>query len=342
MKTPARQSIIAWFNLTRLGAAARGVLPFFLGTIIAWSGGYEINLPILFLSSTAVLSIMVATFLVNEYFDYETDLLNKDFHRLSGGSRILVLGLVPKRRALYSAYSLFGLAAVIGLVLHFYFETGPLTIPLGALAILTGYFYTAEPLKLSYRSLGELAIWFTCGWLATALGYYLQTGEINAIVSLVSLPGATSVFLLILINEIPDIASDSLSGKRNLAVTLGKRNALVLYCFLLIGCWLNILAIVPFAIPWTTGLFSLSLLPIIGLNLLDIKRNPANRQTLERLSVRTMLFDHLITLIYSAAFVLAGISTGGMDRELVIIILCYLVTFMLEGTSLLFSPRIQR
>jgi 1,4-dihydroxy-2-naphthoate octaprenyltransferase len=341
MKITAKQSIIAWLNLTRLGAAARGMLPFFLGTVIAWSAGYQINILIFFLSSTAVLSIMVSTFLVNEYYDYETDTLNKDFHRLSGGSRVLVIGLVPKRQALYSAYWLLGLAAVIGLVLYFYFKTGPLTIPLGALAILIGYFYTAKPLNLSYRSIGELAIWFTCGWLATILGYYLQTGQITTMVSLVSLPGATSVFLLILINEIPDIGSDSVSGKRSLAVILGKRNALLLYSLLLVGCWLNMLAIIPFGIPWNTGLFSFALWPIIWLNLLDIKRSPADRQTLEKLSVRTMLFDHLITFIYSAAFILVGINAGGIDRELGILILCYLVIFVLEGISLLFSSRTQ-
>ena len=285
---------------------------------------------------------MVATFLINEYFDYDTDHLNTSFHRLSGGSRVLIHGLVPKKLALYSAYCIFGLAAIIGLVIYFYFKTGPLTIPFGVLAVCIGYFYTAKPLRLSYRGMGELSIWLTCGLLATVSGYYLQTGEVTSVISLVSLPGATSVFLLILINEIPDIHSDSLSGKRNLAVILGKRNALLLFSFLLVGGWLNILVIIPFGIPWTTGLFSLVLLPIIVLNLLDIKRLSTSRQMLEKLSVRTMLYDHLVTFIYSAAYILAGIRASNMDRAITIIILCYLAVFILEGMSLLLSSKIQR
>jgi 1,4-dihydroxy-2-naphthoate octaprenyltransferase len=342
MKIPSKHSIIAWLTLIRLGATARGMLPFFLGTVIAWSEGYKIDFLVFSLSSLAVLSIMVSTFLINEYFDYDTDHLNTNFHRLSGGSRVLVRGLVPRKLALYTAHCIFGLAVIIGLVIYFYFKTGPFTIPFGVMAILIGYFYTAKPLKLSYRGMGELSIWFTCGWLATVTGYYLQTGEVTSVISLVSLPGATSVFLLILINEIPDIHSDLISGKRNLAVILGKRKALLLFSFLLVGGWLNILVIIPFGIPWTTGLFSLVLLPIIVLNLMDIKRLSANRQMLERLSVRTMLFDHLVTFIYSAAYIIAGINASSIDRAIIIIILCYLGIFILEGISLLLSLKIQR
>ena len=339
MNGTVKQSIISWLNLIRLGAAARGLLPFFLGTIVAWSTGFVINIPVFFFSSVAILFIMIATFLVNEYFDYETDTLNNSFHRLSGGSRILVLNLVPRKQALYTAFGLFGLAGVIGLILYFGFDTGPLTIPLGALAILAGYFYTARPLKLAYRGIGELAILFTCGWLATILGYYLQTGEITQMVTLISIPGSISIFLLILINEIPDMQSDLLSNKKNLAVILGKRNALLFYSYLSIGCWLVILAIIPFGVPWTTGIFSIVLLPIIVWNILDIRKNPSDKGTLESLSVRTMLFDHFITFIYTTAYIISGINTGRINRVLIIIILCYLAVFALEGMSLLFSSR---
>lgn len=341
MRSVIRQSVIAWLNLVRLGAAARGMLPFFLGTVIAWSAGHPINLPVFFLSSAAVLGIMIATFLVNEYYDYETDLSNRDFHRLSGGSRILVLGLVPRKQAIYAAFALFGFAGILGTIIYLVFKTGPLTVPLGALAILIGYFYSAKPLKLSYRGLGELAIWFTCGWLATVLGYYLQTGEITVMVSLISLPGAISVFLLILINEVPDMASDAGSGKRNLPVILGKHNALILYACLMVSCWLTVLAIIPFGIPRITGLLSLVLLPIIGLNLRDIRGSPPDRRTLEKLSVRSMLFDHLVTFIYTAAFVISGANTNGIDGGIIVVLFCYLAVFALEGMSILVSTRIR-
>lgn len=340
---PQTQSIvIAWLNLMRIGAAARGLLPFFLGTLIAWSRGYAINLPVFFLSSVAVLSIMIATFLVNEYFDYETDAANHGSHRLSGGSRVLVSGLVPRWQALAAAYLLFALAAVCGLALYFSLRTGPLTIPLGTGAILIGYFYTAAPVKLSYRGLGELAIWLTCGWLASVLGYYLQTREIDGTVSLVSLPGAFSVFLLILVNELPDMESDAKSGKRNLAVVLGRDNALRVYAVVTVLCCLIIPAFILTGAPWISGLLSLALWPVAWLNLREIGRKPQDSQSLEKLSVQTMLFDHAVTFVYSVAFIIAGATAGRAGGTLGAILLCYLFVFALEGMSLLIASRVPR
>ena len=338
----AQSMVIAWLNLMRIGAAARGLLPFLLGTVIAWSQGYAISLPVFFLSSVAVLSIMIATFLVNEYFDYGTDSANRSFHKLSGGSRVLVSGLIPRWQSLVGAYFLFALAAVCGLVLYFSLNTGPLTIPFGAAAMLIGYFYTAAPVKLSYRGLGEVAIWFSCGWLATIVGYYLQTGEINSTVSLVSLPGAFSVFLLILVNELPDMESDAGSGKRNLAVILGQGNALRIYFVVTVLCCLIIPAFVFLRAPWISGLLSLALWPIAWLNLRTVRKKPRDRQSLEKLSVRTMLFDHAVTFVYSVAFVITGIDAGRAGSALAVILLCCLFVFALEGMSLLISSRTPR
>jgi 1,4-dihydroxy-2-naphthoate octaprenyltransferase len=175
----AGKNLLSWLALFRLGASARGILPFLLGTVIAWSRGSSIDWGILLLSSAAVLCIMLMTFLVNEYYDYDTDIANKNYHIFSGGSRILPMGLIPRRLAIIAAYVFLAAASGIGFWLYFGFKTGPLTIPLGAIAIFIGYFYTARPLQLSYRGLGEIAIWFTCGWLATISGYYLQTGSLN-------------------------------------------------------------------------------------------------------------------------------------------------------------------
>jgi 1,4-dihydroxy-2-naphthoate octaprenyltransferase len=218
---------LAWLTLLRLGATARGVLPFLLGAVIAWSQGKAISWAVLVLSSTAVACVMLMTFLVNEYYDYETDKANRYFHKLSGGSRILPLGFIRRRHALTAAYVFTAIAAGFGLWLYLGYRTGPLTIPLGALAVIIGYTYTAPPLRLSYRGWGEISIMFACGWLATAMGYYLQTGRLDSAATLASLPGGFSVFLVILINEIPDITSDRLSGKRNLAVRYRQG-----YCFI--------------------------------------------------------------------------------------------------------------
>ena len=328
--------LLSWLTLFRLGATARGVLPFLLGAVIAWSQGYDINWVILVLSSVAVICIMLMTFLVNEYYDYETDVTNKEFHKLSGGSRVLPMGLIPRRQSIIAAYIYLSIAVIIGLILHFHYKTGPYTIPLGALAIIIGYFYTAKPFQWSYHGLGEIAIWFSCGWLATFTGYYLQTGQFDLVTTLAALPGATSVFLVILINEVPDINSDKLVGKNNLAVKLGREKAAVLYVVLLVLCFLNIVIITLFGVPVISAILSIILIPLIVWNILTLKRKGlASKEVQEALSMRTMVFDHLITIIYAITFVVAGLSSITIRIDyLIILAVAFLIVFGLEGLGI--------
>jgi 1,4-dihydroxy-2-naphthoate octaprenyltransferase len=333
------KKLLSWLTLFRLGATARGVLPFLLGAVIAWSQGSPIDWLILLLSSIAVICIMLMTFLVNEYYDFEVDIANKDYHMLSGGSRILPLGLIPRRHAIIAAYIFAAVAIAIGLWLYLGLKTGPLTIPLGALAIIIGYVYTAGPIRLSYRGWGEVSIWFTCGWLATMTGYYLQTGQLNTIATLASLPGAFSVFIVILINEVPDIRSDKLSGKNNLAVRLGQAKAGILYLVLLILCYVNIIAIVFFGVPVISAYFSVILLPLMIWIIRTIcKQGLAARKVQESLSIRTMAFDHLITVIYAASFALAGLNTAGLNiSHLIMLASAFIIVFSLEGLGIVSS-----
>ena len=337
-----KRSLLSWLTLFRLGATARGILPFLLGGVIAWSQGYAINWVVLALSMVAVTFVMLMTFLINEYYDYEADIINRTFHKLSGGSRVLPMGLIPRRHSLIAAHVCLLIAVIIGLLLYFVFKTGPYTIPLGALAIFIGYFYTAKPFKWSYRGLGEIAIWFSCGWLATITGYYLQTGQISLVATLVSLPGATSVFLVILINELPDINSDRLAGKRNLVVRLGKEKAVILYSILLILCYLNIIVIVFFGVPPISALLSIVLIPFIILNILTIKRRDINDvKVQEGLSIKTMIIDHLITIIYTVAFLAAGLGAVTItSTQLGLIAAAYIIVFSLEGLGIFSSKMV--
>jgi 1,4-dihydroxy-2-naphthoate octaprenyltransferase len=325
--------MLSWLTLFRLGATARGVLPFILGAVIAWSQGNPIDWLILLLSSIAVICIMLMTFLINEYYDYETDMANKEFHMLSGGSRVLPMGLIPRHYSIIAAYVFMAIAGVIGLILYFYFKTGPLTIPLGVIALFIGYFYTAGPFKWSYHGLGEICIWFTCGWLATITGYYLQTGHLDAVATLASLPGAISIFLVILINEVPDIKSDRLSGKNNLAVRLGRNRTGILYSVLLILCFVNILIIVFFGVPLISAYLSIILLPFIIWNIFTIRRKGlASRDIQQSLSLSTMVFDHLITIIYAISFIVAGLGMIEIRIDyLLILSAAFIIVFGLEG-----------
>jgi 1,4-dihydroxy-2-naphthoate octaprenyltransferase len=203
-----------------------GVLPFGLGTLLAVRDGSELVWPVWALGTIAVALVMAMTFLVNEYFDYETDSANVGYNKFSGGSRSIPEGLVERRHVLIVAGICGLLALALGLIIQFGFKTGPLTLPLGAAAALIGYAYTGPPLRLIYRGLGELLIGVSVGWMPVIIGYYLTGGlPAGPIVHLMSLPIALSIVMVIVVNEYPDYDSDVTSGKRNLVARMGRERA---------------------------------------------------------------------------------------------------------------------
>lgn len=210
-----------------------GVLPFSLGTLLAVREGNEMSWAVWALGSLSVALVMAMTFLVNEYFDYETDLANVAFNKFSGGSRSLPQGLVERRKVLIAAGACGAVALVLGLVIQFGLKTGPLTLPLGAFAAAIGYAYTGAPLRLIYRGLGELMIGVSVGWMPVFIGYYVMGGlPTGAMVHLMSLPIALTIVMVIVANEYPDYESDTASGKRNLVARMGREPAAWVYTLL--------------------------------------------------------------------------------------------------------------
>ena len=83
--------------------------------------------------------------------------------------------------------------------------------------------YTAPPLKLVYRGLGEIAVAIGFGPLMLLGAYVVQTGGVvtrEAVVA--SLPIALLVALILYVNEIPDRRGDARAGKRTLPVRFSR------------------------------------------------------------------------------------------------------------------------
>ena len=154
--------------------------------------------------------------------------------------------------------------------------------------------------------------------------------------TLASLPGAFSVFLVILINEIPDISPDKLSGKNNLAVRLGRENTGILHTILLILCYVNIIVNVFFGTPVISAYLSVILLPFMIWIIRTVhQQGLADREVQESLSIRTMVFDHLITIIYAASFVAAGLSAMELNiNQLIMLVAAFIIVFGLEGLGI--------
>jgi 1,4-dihydroxy-2-naphthoate octaprenyltransferase len=270
-----------------------GVLPFGLGTMLAVRSGRPIVWAVWALGSVAVALIMAMTFLVNEYFDYETDVANVGFNKFSGGSRSLPLGLVDRKHVLIAAGVCTAAALAIGAVIQFAFDAGPLALPFGAVAALIGYAYTGPPFRLIYRGLGELLIGVSVGWMPVFIGYYLLAGMPEGpYVHLMSLPIAFSIVMVIVINEYPDYESDKASGKNNVVARFGRERVVWLYAALgvAVAASLVYLGVTYFA-GWQRYILAVPCLAGLGVSAAMVAGVWKDRDKLQTLCFATILLN---------------------------------------------------
>ena len=240
IRTPGLRGRLApWIALQELPKHLANLLPFVLGTTVAyWQSGY-VDWTVFGVALLALFLLTDGTYIANEYFDYDNDRLNQA--RIggadavgvttTGGTRVLVKGLIPRRHALVAAIVAFGLAIPVGLFLQLGLGTGPLTIPLGVLALFIGWFYSAPPIKASYRGLGEAFIAVGQGIVVFG-AYYVQQG-FSTLPLLASLPWFLALPALKIIREFPDYDADRATGKRGLTLRLGREWGAVVYDILI-------------------------------------------------------------------------------------------------------------
>ena len=209
-----------WLALrtTRLPFLSATAVPVLLGIAVAASHGA-------FTWWTALLTIIGASFahlainVTNDIFDTLSgaDDANTTPTQFSGGSRVAVYDLVSIGGLTRLALALFVAAAAIGLLLVA--VTGsPTLLWIGIAGIALGIAYTAPPLKLVYRGLGEIAVALGFGPIMLLGAYVVQTGRLAVEPLVLSFVPGILIALILFVNEVPDRRSDAEAGKRTLPV----------------------------------------------------------------------------------------------------------------------------
>jgi 1,4-dihydroxy-2-naphthoate octaprenyltransferase len=231
--------IAGWLGLSRPPFHTVGILPFLLGTFLAWRLDHAFALPVFALGISGIVLVMLSTYHAGEYFDYAEDELSKRLFRsrFSGGSGVIPDRILPRSVPLWTSIIAIALAGIVGLILQFGLKTGPLTLLLGSLGALPGFFYSTRPIRLVNRGVGELFIGFCYGWLPVASAYYIQRGTIPPVIHWMALPIGLSIFNVILLNEFHDYTADLAFGKTNLLVRLGKSKGMAVYVIAAILSW---------------------------------------------------------------------------------------------------------
>lgn len=126
--------------------------------------------------------------------------------------------------------------------------------------LLLSVAYTAPPLRLKKRGLGELDVLVTWGPLMVAGTYFSAVGELPWQVWLASVPYGLLCTSVLMGKHIDKLAYDSADGTRTLPVILGDARARAVTIGLLLGFYvLTGLAIAVEALPWPVLLVALAL-----------------------------------------------------------------------------------
>ena len=186
----------------------------------------------------ALLALLVALALqvgVNYANDYSDGIRGTDERRV-GPVRLVAAGLAPPRQVLAAAFGCFTLACAAGLVLAA--VTSWWLVLIGAAAVAAAWFYTGGSKPYGYRALGEVAVFLFFGVAAVTGTAYVQMGRVAWLALAASVPVGLLACALLVINNLRDIPSDTLTSKRTLAVVLGDQRTRVLYlaCVILPFC----------------------------------------------------------------------------------------------------------
>lgn len=256
-------AVVAFIKLGRPLFLGGGFILFALGAAIAAAAGHPIDLTRYALGQAAVTAFQLMTHYANDYFDYDADLANATPTAWSGGSRVLPDGLLPRSVALGAAVVLAGTGIVMTTSLALV-GSGSWTTPTLAVVLVLAWLYSAPPLRLCARGLGELDTALVVTVLVPWLGFYLQAPDLRggAALALTIVPLALLQFAMLLAIEFPDAAGDAATGKRTLVVRLGAPAAARLYAALTAAAFVWPLAALALGLPMRVALAMLVPAPV--------------------------------------------------------------------------------
>jgi 1,4-dihydroxy-2-naphthoate octaprenyltransferase len=185
---------------------------------------------------------------------------------------------------------------VIGIVIGFVLVgmRGLEILFFGVVGFTLGLLYTAPPLRLVHRGVGEIAIGIGFGPVIVNGAYWVQAQAWSWEAFWVALPVGLLIAAVLYINEFPDRLWDAKSGKRTLVVRLPINIAIVGYAALVGGAYLVIiLGVMLNQFPLAT-LLGLLTFPMAWSALKKLRRYHAYPYRLIPANASTV-FTHLLT-----------------------------------------------
>ncbi len=250
----------AWILALRPRTLPVSLAPVLVGTAVAHQlGGLRVG-PALAAAAGSLL-LQIGSNFANDVFDFEK---GADTEARIGPPRATQLGLLTPRALKRGMLVVFALAIAIGLYLTA--VAGPAILAIGVFSIAAAIAYTGGPWPLGYHGLGDVAVFVFFGVVAVAGTCFVQLGHVPPLALVASVPVGALATAILVVNNLRDVDTDRVAGKRTLAVRLGRGGAraewslLVAVAYLLASLpWLLDGATAWVLLPWLTLPLAVSL-----------------------------------------------------------------------------------
>ena len=208
-----------FFLATRVPFLTATFVPVLLGAVIARLHGQS-SWWLMALALLGASAIHLGLNVANDVSDATSgaDEANVNPTMFSGGSRVIQYGLVSLKAMKVTSLVCYAIGIAIGLYLTA--VAGPQLLWIGAAGLFLSFFYTAPPLRLVHRGLGEICVALGFGPIMVLGTYYVIAEELSFEALYASLPVALLIMLVLYVNQIPDRPADAKAGKRTIVVRL--------------------------------------------------------------------------------------------------------------------------
>lgn len=245
------KNLIDAFRLPFVGAS---ILPFIFGSVIERK---KFSFPVFILGLIAVVATHISANLINDYADSRSgaDWQDKNSYKFFGGSKLIQQNIFSERFYLRMAVAFAVISAFSVLILSLVMKSF-LVVLAYSFVIILSWLYSVNPVKFSYRRLGEGVLFLLFGPALVMGGYFIQTGIFPDLKSfLLSLPFGFFATAILFANEIPDFIEDQKVGKNNLVGITGTDKSFLVYCLIMGLGFLFILINVfaGFLNPWASA-----------------------------------------------------------------------------------------
>jgi len=277
-------SITKMLRVARLQFLICGMALFAFGALWAILLGAPISLSRILLGYLVLLPAHLSISYSNDYFDVDVDKYDKPTV-FSGGSGVLVDHPELRKPAKWTAIILILCSLALGIVFLIVYSFPIWFLGIVLLGNLLGWFYSAPPIRLAYRGLGELSMAVSIGLLIPGFGYLVTSGQINMDGLLFIIPLTLYGLAFILNVEIPDMESDRLGNKRTWVAQKGR-----VFSFTVIAASFLLATLSFLSVPWLTSrnypvdfriLGILSLIPLAA-GCIGLRRRPIEKRSATR------------------------------------------------------------